>query len=191
MSELSVGSLSGLAANSYVIDVASGSQLVQPGMVLQVVQGVKTDQFTTTSTSYTDITGLSVSITPNSTSSKILLLADVKASVSEETNGVIAFIQFSGGNSGNYIGDTEGSRTRAAASTARTDTSTGTIPRREPASLVANYLDSPNTASAITYKIQAKTGGSGTAVFNRMGSSANSAEFGVYPSSITAVEIAG
>ena len=191
MSELSVGSLSGLAANSYVIDVASGSQLTQPGMILQVVQGVKTDQFTTTSTSYTDITGLSVSITPSSASSKILLLADVKASVGEETNGVIAFIQFSGGNSGNYVGDTDSSRTRAAASTARTDTSTGTVPRRNSAPLTANYLDSPATTSAITYKIQAKTGGSGTAIFNRMGSHGDSAEFGVYASSITAIEIAG
>ena len=47
------------------------------GSVLQVVQApVKTDGFTTTSTSYVDITGMSVSITPISSSSKILILAN-------------------------------------------------------------------------------------------------------------------
>ena len=43
------------------------------GSVLQVVQTVKTDTFATTSTSFVDITGVSVAITPSSTSSKILI----------------------------------------------------------------------------------------------------------------------
>ena len=41
------------------------------GKVLQVVSTTKTDTFTTSSTSFVDITGLSVSITPSSTSNKI------------------------------------------------------------------------------------------------------------------------
>ena len=44
------------------------------GKILQVLQTVKTDTFTTTSTSFVDVTGLSVSITPATTSSKILIL---------------------------------------------------------------------------------------------------------------------
>ena len=44
------------------------------GSVLQVVQDVKLDTFTTSSTSFTDVTGLSVDITPSSTSSKVLVL---------------------------------------------------------------------------------------------------------------------
>ena len=43
------------------------------GNILQVVSTTKTDTFSTTSTSYVDITGLSVSITPTSTSSKIFI----------------------------------------------------------------------------------------------------------------------
>lgn len=43
MSELSVGTLSGLAANGYVIDVASGSQLTQPGMIVAVKSAIFTD----------------------------------------------------------------------------------------------------------------------------------------------------
>ena len=55
------------------------------GKVLQVVSATKTDAFSTTSSSYTAITGLSASITPSSTSSKILVICShsVKQSVSE------------------------------------------------------------------------------------------------------------
>jgi len=74
MSELAVGSLKGLAANSFVIDVASGSSLdlsagaVFPaGSVLQVVSTTKTDAFSTTSSSFADVTGLAATITPSST----------------------------------------------------------------------------------------------------------------------------
>ena len=85
MSELSVGSLSGLAANSYVIDVAAGSSLdlsagavLPAGSIIQVVSTTKTDTFSTTSTSFSDVTGFSVSITPTSTSSKIMVMASAQ-----------------------------------------------------------------------------------------------------------------
>jgi hypothetical protein len=44
------------------------------GKISQVVTGTKTDEFTTTSTSFVQATGTSVSITPSSSSSKILVL---------------------------------------------------------------------------------------------------------------------
>jgi len=44
------------------------------GSVIQVQSTTKTNTFSTTSTSFTDVTGLSVSITPISTSSKILVI---------------------------------------------------------------------------------------------------------------------
>ena len=43
------------------------------GTVLQVVSTAKTDTFESTSTSFTDVTGLSVAITPSSSSNKILV----------------------------------------------------------------------------------------------------------------------
>ena len=59
MSELSLGTLSGLAANSYVVDVASGSSLdlsagavLPAGSILQVVSTTKTDTFSSSSTSF-------------------------------------------------------------------------------------------------------------------------------------------
>ena len=85
MSELSVGSLSGLAANSYVIDVASGSTLdvtnatgtlpaaqLPAGTILQVLEATAATTTTTTSTSAVD-TSLSATITPSSSSSKIFV----------------------------------------------------------------------------------------------------------------------
>ena len=50
--------------------------------VLQVKQDIKTDPFNTSSTSFTDITGLSVAITPKSTSSKILVEAQISINAS-------------------------------------------------------------------------------------------------------------
>ena len=44
---------------------------------MQVKQTAKTDNFTTTSTTFTDITGLSVSITPSNSSNKIMVFGDL------------------------------------------------------------------------------------------------------------------
>ena len=45
------------------------------GAILQVVQTVKTDSFSTnTGASYVDITGMSITITPSSSSNKILII---------------------------------------------------------------------------------------------------------------------
>ena len=52
------------------IITASG---VGAGKIVQVVQAVKTDVFSTNSTSYVDITGLSATITPSAATSKILI----------------------------------------------------------------------------------------------------------------------
>jgi hypothetical protein len=56
------------------VEVFDGSTFGPIGKILQVVSTTKTDVFTTSSGSFTDITGLSVSITPSSTSSKVLIL---------------------------------------------------------------------------------------------------------------------
>ena len=58
------------------------------GKVLQVVQTVKSDTFSTSSTTFTDVTGLSVSITPSSTSNKILILASISGSQDVGVNDV-------------------------------------------------------------------------------------------------------
>ena len=57
----------------------TGNLTLGAGKLLQVVSTTKTDSFTTTSTSYTDITGLSASITPSSSSSKVYVIVHVNS----------------------------------------------------------------------------------------------------------------
>ena len=77
MSLLKVNSLQDLGADAVVTDGVIVSSALPTGSILQVVSTTKTDTFTSTSTSMVDITGLSATITPSSTSSKILVMASV------------------------------------------------------------------------------------------------------------------
>ena len=182
MSELSVGALSGLAANSYVIDVASGSQLTQPGMVLQVVSTAKTDTFSTTSTSFTPVTGLTATITPSSASNKILII--VEMSFGQSSTTAFRQMRITGGNSGDYIGDASGSRTRSAFGTR------GLHDVASQEQVTLSYLDSPSTTSSVTYGIDVLTS-TGTLYLNRTSEDTDSATFSRTASSITVMEIAG
>lgn len=74
MSELALGQLKGLTINSNKITVPSGHTLYAPGHVIQTQTGIYSTQVTTTSTSFV-ATGLQVTITPKSTTSKILIVA--------------------------------------------------------------------------------------------------------------------
>ena len=176
MSELAVGSLAGLAANSYVIDVASGSQLTQPGMVLQVVSTTKTDVFSSTSTSFADITGLSVSITPSSTSSKILVLVDIASSHSVASGS--AYI--------NLLRDSTDIAQGTGGATLNQTFFFANSQTYEVAHPSTSFLDVPSSTSSLTYKCQVKVA-SGTVYLNRAGHTANLG----FVSSITAMEIAG
>jgi|DEB0MinimDraft_3_1074331.scaffolds.fasta_scaffold21558_2 hypothetical protein len=131
--------------------------------ILQVVSATKTDTFTTTSTSYTDITGLSVSITPTSTASKILILADVKVGV-ENLASAVAQVRITGGNSGSYVGDAASNRTQATSAPILRSTALSPNTAIFGAGFV--YLDSPATTSSTTYQVQMKTP-AGTVTVNR------------------------
>lgn len=121
------------------------------GKVLQVVQTLKSDIFSTTSTSYTDVTGLSVNITPTSTSNKVLILASVQSSASSTS-------------ADNFIKLLRGT-TDLREMLVRTSTATAEL--REDSVV---YLDSPSSTSQQTYKFQMKVE-SGTAYINRRASS--------------------
>lgn len=78
------GPTSGANANKVIIPAGQtldiDSWTPPAGTVLQVQQAVKTDTFSTTSGTYVTVTGLSVDITPTSTSSKILIMPDITLS---------------------------------------------------------------------------------------------------------------
>lgn len=119
------------------------------GKVLQVLQTVKTDTFSTTSGTLTDVTGLSVTITPSSTSSKILVMTTVWAS-STYYVGHVALVRNS-----TEIGKANSASNRALSFLDFGDDVTVQNTHGKIQCLTGQYLDSPATTSATTYKIQA------------------------------------
>ena len=168
---------------------ASGLDLAgNPGIGSNVVQTVKTNVFTTTSSTFTDVTGLTATITPTSATSKILVIADVVL-VNTNTSGsvVSAFMRINGGNADNYVGDADGSRSRVThGNTTFFDTSPSSYSVHGRTAVV---LDSPGVATAVTYAVQVRVSG-GTAAVNRTTVDSNSAIYARTPSSITLIEVA-
>lgn len=119
--------------------------------ILQVVSVTKTDGFSSSSTTPVDITGMSASITPSATSSKILILANLSYSSSNYTNGGFPNLYFTmNDGSGNVIvqGDTQGVRKRGVIN-GMFFYSSGQLNNAP-----INYLWSPNTTSAVTVKLR-------------------------------------
>jgi len=157
--------------------------LGRAGNILQVVSATKTDRFTTSSSTMVD-TGLSVSITPSSTSSKIL----VNVSLGSFANGTglkRAFMNIVRGSTNVLVGDANtGHEVTAAVNTRASGHASGTqIP------LSFTVLDSPATTSATTYKVQASIGSdSGNVYLNY--AEANDQYSGNTASTITVMEVA-
>jgi len=154
--------------------------------VAQVLSTTKTDSFTVSTGTATDVTGLSVAITPSLSSSKILVIAYISCSVSN-TDGDVAHFTLAGGNTSTFIGDAASLRTRTAHFVRRPADSATVAATNMPGTLV--FLDSPSTTSATTYKVQAKTGGSGSGFINRTGIDTDAASFARTVSTITVMEI--
>jgi len=159
------------------------------GKILQVVQVVKTDTFSTTSSSFTSVTGLSASITPSSASNKVLILCQFHGAASADP--AQAHFRLSGGNATNYVGDAAGSRIQGVGQ--MRNAGTGETARIAGIPFAINYLDSPATTSSVTYELQAQRGGSAgaTVYVGRSGDDADSANQGRFASSITLMEVAG
>jgi hypothetical protein len=156
------------------------------GSVLQVKQAYKTDTFTTTASSDTDITGLSVSITPSSTSSKILVTSNVSGFSHNGLGGGFCIQRDS-----TKIGQagSSGSRIRTSFSGGLyTGDASGTGQMHFNA--VACYLDSPSSTSALTYKVVGQLNGN-TLRVNYEESDADNNDTNRGVSHITVMEIAG
>lgn len=143
MSTLRVDNLN--ARTGTTISVPTGTKLYAPGGIVQVLQTVKTDVFSTTSTSFVDVTGLSVVITPTSLNSKILIIADVKGQ-----SGDNATSRLMRDSTPIYVGTASGSRTVSSGNDFYGAGSPGGVG----GSRTITYLDSPSTLSAVTYKVQ-------------------------------------
>ena len=145
----------------------------------QVVSTLKTDTFTTTSTTFTDITGLSVSITPTLSTSKVLVTFTVQAANSATKTG---YMQLMRDSTAIAIGDAAGSRSRS------------TVLVRTAEDNIANtvsimFLDSPATTSATTYKLQGRTESGATLYINRDNGYGNAVAYSTEASTITVMEV--
>ena len=123
--------------------------LNRAGNILQVVQTVKTDTFSASHGSTVDITGLSVSITPSSSSNKVLVTYDTNVSMANGSYHAHIFLVR--GSTKIFLGDAEGSRTRASNFVISGNDGNGGIYYYP---VHGEFLDSPATTSATTYKIQ-------------------------------------
>ena len=133
------------------------------GTVLQVVSATKTDTFSTTveDTVFVDITGLSASITPTSATNTILVLASIgKCSCTTSSRSVNFRLDRNG--TSIALGDTAGNRVRISFCS-----SVATSEQGLSASL--NFIDSPASTSALTYKIQMSGHNGEATVINRNG----------------------
>ena len=154
------------------------------GKILQVQSVVKTDQFTSQSTSFVDITGLSVNITPSATSSKILVMA--QCHVTGEDAGTGIMLDRDGTEP--LKANSNGSRQRFTI--IGTYAEGGGEVRYGNGANHISFLDSPNTTSEVTYKLKAKTRSSNTFFVNSTSYTTDNTNASLGTSTLTVMEVA-
>ena len=147
------------------------------GAVLQVVSDTLTTAASTNSTTYSD-TGLSVSITPISSSSKFVIMSNLGVLSTGLNNAILLRL----------LRDSTEINSGTGGSTYNSHIYGWQGDQTELYSYSNHFVDSPSTSSAITYKLQFRmTGTTDTGYINRR---AYDAVAGA-ASSLTVMEIAG
>jgi len=172
--------------DSQTLAEAIADGLDDAGLFGQIVQTVKTDTFTTTSSSYTPVTGLTATITPASNTNQILIIASIPLGVGVG-GGDAAHLRLTGGNAANAIGD-------AASNREQTFMSAGFGADSHPNGFgvlfsTGVYLDSPATTSAVTYGVEVRQVGSTTVYINRSADDADATYRGRNIATLTVLEV--
>ena len=147
------------------------------GGIIQVVQTQKKDTHAMTATSYTDITNFNLTITPKFNTSKILIRGIMSVFQISSVDSVVTFRLLRGST---VIGSDSSDNRQGICVAYSGSTSTGHMGTVE-----FEFLDSPSTTSATTYKVQHCNDTSGQFNLNTWPSNDNYR--GV--SSLTAMEI--
>ncbi len=153
------------------------------GSVIQVVSTTKTDTFTNSSASFVDITGLSVSITPTSSSNKIFVMYSLMSGENASNFPLVRLVRNS---TAIAVGDAASSRTQVSSVAWGSGGNNATNMQS------MNFLDSPATTSSTTYKLQIS--GATAGVTNYINRNQRDDNAGYEPrgvSTITVMEIAG
>ena len=169
-------------------NLASGaitSAALPAGSVIQVVQGIKTDTASYTAGDWRDSL-LSVSITPSSSSNKILVMFSGQFSSAANSYQIYTRITRNGTAIG--VGDLVGSRPQATSVSTRINDLNGFQ------SSYGFFLDAPASTSSLTYQLEVwAQSGAGTIYINRSasGDSNNNDSTPRAASTITVMEVAG
>ena len=146
----SLGIADGTIVNA---DISSSAAIAQSkitgsfGKVLQVVQGTLTGQASTTSGTFGAVS-LSATITPSSTSNKILILGTINganASTANKTGFVTVYKSVAGGSFSNIAPAGSGLYASFGGNYDAGDNNT--------ANITFTYLDSPSSTSSLEYKV--------------------------------------
>jgi hypothetical protein len=182
-----IGPTSGSNANKVIIP--SGQTLYAPGHVIQTLTDVSViTESTTTKASDNSFanSSLSITITPKSASSKIIVSAVASTGSSNGADGstIVRMIRDS---TPIGIGNASGSKIRAGSGRGTNNQDGNTM-----LNIPLQVTDTPNTTSAVTYTLQFAVRGTGnlTAYLNRSGSDADTAEYQRTSSSLIIQEIA-
>ena len=164
----------GSSGQALVTDSSGNLSFAGTGKILQVVNVIKTDAFTTTDTNYTSapfgtaVTGLTASITPSSASNKILVTVMLGLTNSNANYYSYAYL---------YRGTTLLGATVSISAGGGLGIQTKCIQR----------LDTPNTTSSTTYSIRVATEGNTAKVGEGAGGTSDNR---VDDATITLMEVA-
>ena len=186
ITRLNTSSLTGVTIPNTSINNASLNSVtalpsgIDTGKIGQVVQTVVTTStaFTTSHGTFIDI-GLSASITPSATDSKILVNSSINFGT---TSNSYAHVRLLRGSTNIALGDADGNRTRVTAIVSGNDLTKGH-------STSLSFLDSPSTTSSTTFKLQVHNNSGQTWRLNGEGENFNGAGTGRAISTMTLMEV--
>ena len=157
------------------------------GTVLQVVSTIKQDTFSMSGASFVEITGLTASITPTTTSNKVLVQVSLgRVGPNIAVGATVAFQLLRGAT---VIGAGTPSGSQLATSFVATSSTNGNY---SCGGFAFQFLDSPSTTSATTYSVKMLAESSTTAYINRSftGGTGSTTYESASSSTITLMEIA-
>jgi hypothetical protein len=150
------------------------------GGIIQCVQAIKTDtSFLTGNSGTVAVSGLSVNITPRSTSNKVLVIVQLGSCTNNNQPGILLYRN---GSVTSFRGDAAGSRGRVAAGVHYIAVNLVT-----PATFT--YIDSPGSTSQQTYAVYVTTDGNSSVYVNYSNTDTDSSAYLRSASSIIAMEV--
>ena len=183
--------LTSLGSAGQIIQVNSGASALEfaaasGGGILQLKSANEPAKVSTTSSSYTALSNLSVSITPAATANKILILCNIAGSGANGANagGAVALYRngslLSGAN-----GAADGSRTRAIGQLTSGNGNQEWVVQGN----ASIFLDNPASTSALTYQLYIRNEDGNGSILNAGYSDSNSSDRTRVSSNITVMEI--